>query len=70
MTRELFIGINAAFFLFGLVLAIIALALAARHSWLIAYSREQAHLRLWLALVLILLVILSTSATVFNLVAS
>lgn len=69
MTPELFIGINAALFLVGLLLACVVLALAARHGWLIAYGPQQARLRLWLALVLILLVILCASAAVFNLSA-
>lgn len=70
MTPQLFLGINAAFFLVGLPLAVIVLVLAAQHSWLIAYGPQQSRIRIWMALVLILLIILSACAAVFNLVAS
>ncbi|MEK7556675.1 MAG: hypothetical protein AAB538_01730 [Patescibacteria group bacterium] len=68
MTPQLFVSLNTTFFVIGFVLAIIVLILAARHTWMVGYGPEQARIRFWMAIALILLTLLALSAAIFNLI--
>lgn len=61
---------NLVFLAAAAVLAIAILFFASRHTWLTAYGPEQARLRFWTAICLVLLCLLSAAAIVFNLLFS
>lgn len=68
--QQLFIGGNFIFLAVAFVFAIAILIFASRHFWLVAYGPEQARLRFWAAVCLVLLTLLAIAALVFNLLFS
>ena len=61
---------NLVFLATAAVLALAVLFFASRHAWLTAYGPEQARIRFWTAICLVLLTILSAAAIAFNLLFS
>jgi hypothetical protein len=64
---QIFLATNAALFVIALLLAAVVLILASRHVWLTGYGSEQARVRVWTAVMLILLTLTSIAGAVFNL---
>lgn len=68
--QQLFISGNFIFLAIALAFAVAILIFASRHTWLVAYGPEQARLRFWMAVCLVLLTLLAVAAIVFNLLFS
>ena len=64
---QLFLTGNLIFVAVGFVLAVMILYFASRHFWLVAYGPEQARIRFWIAICLVLLTFLALGAIAFNL---
>ena len=65
---QIFLGVNVALFIIGVTIAILLLIFSSRHQFLIGYGDEQKRLRVYTALILIILIALGIGASLFNII--
>jgi len=64
----IFLGVNVAMLILGVILAILVLIINARHQFLIGFGPEQKMLRIYAALALMALIALGIGASLFNII--
>lgn len=67
LPEQVFLSINGGLFVAAVVLTIIVLSLASRHTWLVGYGAEQHRVRVWMSLMLIILTLIAAAGAAFNL---